>query len=302
MAKLLRQILEENLPQTDFTAEDEPYILTEEDEKKIIAAVIDAKKKQYMWKMKKIAKTEEEIILAVQKIDWEIDIDRKAVLVRANSLRQHEIWQKAQREKERQAKIDRYKELVELWTAKRMYQLMSWSSSALFEKKLVVNEGNKLLVTALCFFVSRDDRFMTELGYDPQKGLLIRGATGIGKTYLVKCIKDNELNPIKIESMLDITDQMRDKGDYQINMGDCKLLYFDDVGTEEAAVKHYGTNIMFFKNFIETYYLKHKTFNTLMISTNLNFKAMTEVYGFRVVSRIRDMFNVIDVAGKDMRG
>lgn len=302
MAKSIQQILVANSYLTDFTEEDEPYILTKEEEDKIIAAVVESKKSQYMWKMKRIAKTEEEIIIAAQKIDWYKDIDRQAILKRANSIKHHDAWQKEQREKEKQAKIDRYKQLVETWTAKRIYQLMSWSSSTLYDTKLEVNEGNRRFITALCFFVSRDDRFMSELGYDPQKGLLIRGATGIGKTFLVQCIKNNELNPIKIESMLDITEQMRDKGSYQIDMGECKLLYFDDVGTEEAAVKNYGTNLMFFKNFIENYYLKHKTFNTLMVSTNLNFKAMTEVYGFRVVSRLRDMFNVIDVSGKDMRG
>ena len=50
------------------------------------------------------------------------------------------------------------------------------------------------------------------------------------------------------------------------------------------------------------YYLKNKPFNKLIISTNNNFDEIESKYGFRVRSRIKDMFNIIDVRGKDMRG
>jgi len=76
----------------------------------------------------------------------------------------------------------------------------------------------------------------------------------------------------------------------------------DDVGTEEHTVNHYGTKISFFKNFIEKYYLQNKTYEKLVVSTNNSFNEMEEKYGFRVRSRIKDMFNIIDVTGKDMRG
>jgi len=79
-------------------------------------------------------------------------------------------------------------------------------------------------------------------------------------------------------------------------------LYLDDVGTEEPIVNHYGTKINWFKNFIEMYYLKNKPFNKLIISTNNSFDEIESKYGFRVRSRIKDMFNIIDVQGKDMRG
>jgi len=241
-------------------------------------------------------------LLKLSQVNWDERIDRDEILKRGNMIKSHDLWQKEQHKKQKEEVARKHKELEEAWTAKRIYQLMSWTSQTIFGKKLVVNEGNKKLIVALCYFIKRDDRFESELEYNPQKGLLIRGATGLGKTYLVECVKDNPLNPILIQSVLDITEGIRKNGDYEINMGNKRLLYFDDVGTEEQVVKHYGTNLMFFKNFIESYYLKNKTFNRLIASTNLNFKQMESLYGFRVVSRMRDMFNVLDVDGKDMRG
>jgi hypothetical protein len=294
------QRLVKHLNLTDYQPELEPYILTKEEEDRLIEHAIDAAKKHVAWKMRGVLKTEEEILLKLSQINWDEQIDRDEILKRANMVKNHEVWQIAQRKKENEEREQKRKELEGLWTAKRMYQLMAWTSQEVYGKKLIVHEGNKKLITALCYFVSRDDKFKTELGYDPQKGLLIRGATDLGKTYLVECLKNNPLNPILLLSMLEITEQIKKQGDFEIIMGSKRLIYFDDVGTEENMVKHFGTNMLFFKNFIEKYYFKNKTYNRLIASTNLNFKEMEPLYSFRAVRRIRAMFNVVDIEGKGM--
>ena len=101
-------------------------------------------------------------------------------------------------------------------------------------------------------------------------------------------------------SMLEICDEVRIRGDYELPF--FNKLYLDDVGSEEPNVKHFGTNINWFKDFLETYYLRSQHYNKLIISTNNNHAELEQKYGFRVRSRIRDMFNVISVDGKDMRG
>jgi DNA replication protein DnaC len=104
--------------------------------------------------------------------------------------------------------------------------------------------------------------------------------------------------------MVDVTDDLRAYGEYEIQKGKNKIVYLDDVGTEETPVVHFGTKIHFFKNFIESIYLRNSNsgFRNMIVSTNLNFQQISDKYGFRVSSRMRDMFNVIDVSGKDMRG
>jgi DNA replication protein DnaC len=184
---------------------------------------------------------------------------------------------------------------------------MKFNSQHVYGKPLDETPDNLPVIKALCFFLSRDDRFFTDLKdgqgrpYDPLKGLLIRGASGTGKTHLVRCAEDNGLNPILTLSMIDITEAVKSEGKFQINQQGKQIIYLDDVGTEEASVKHFGTTNLWFKNFIETVYLRAKCYNHLIITTNLNFKSIEDQYGYRVASRMREMFNVIDLPGKDRR-
>jgi DNA replication protein DnaC len=279
----------------------EPYTLTPEEEEKAISLAVEQAQKFMAWKMRKVLKTEDEIWHKISLIDWNEKVDRGKVLALANLAKNRELWQKAQREAERQRQVDRLKELQSYWAYGRIYRLMKHNSVHAFGKELDETPENLPVIKALCFFIARDDRFATELNYDRLKGLLIRGPSGTGKTHLVRCCEDNGLNPIATLSMIDITDAVKADGSYRINNPGKSIIYLDDVGTEEASVKHFGTMIQWFKNFIETVYLRAKCYNHLIITTNLNFKAIEEHYGYRVASRMREMFNVIDLTGKDRR-
>jgi len=287
--------------------EGEEYILTPEEEGRVLAHEIQLAKDHYAWKVKGILMTQDEIDLKISQINWLEKIDQDAILQRTNSIKHYDNWIKEQRAKEKLEEERKLKELRETWNATNIYKLMAWTSQNEYGKKLVVKDketGNDFtkLITAICFFVSRDTRFETELGYSLKKGLLIRGVSGLGKTHLVKCISKNGLNPILILSMLDISEEIRINGEVDVRLDGYGIMYLDDVGTEEADTKHYGNVINFFKNFIEGTYLRRKSFDHIMMSTNNSFAQLEQKYGFRVRSRIKDMFNVIDVTGKDMRG
>lgn len=280
--------------------ETEPYILTREEEERSIGHAIEAQKKHLAWKMADKGLKEEQILAKLASINFGDMLDMEGVLSAANSAKNYLKWQLEQREKDKNEAIAKEAELKSRCTAKYMYNVMAFASKNIYGKELIVHDDNLDLIKTLCFFLSRDSRFETELGYSLDKGLWVRGTVGLGKTYLIKCLEHNELNPIVIRSMIEITNEIKANGEY--NLPNNKMLYLDDVGTEEPLVKHYGTNIAFFKNFIESYYLKTQEFNRLIVSTNNNFSGIEEKYGFRVRSRIKDMFNIIDVKGKDMRG
>lgn len=281
--------------------EQEPYRLTTAEEENVIAKAIEQAKKFMAWKMRRVLKTEDEIWHKISLIDWSEKIDRQKILLQANSIKNQEVWHKAQRQADKDHEINRLKELQEYWTYRRVYKLMKFNSLSLFGKKLIETPDNLPTIKALCFFIARDDRFSSELKFDRLKGLLIRGPSDSGKTHLVRCCENNGLNPIHSITMLDITEKVTEDGKYEINHQDKKIIYIDDVGTEEASIKHYGTSILWFKNFIETIYYRTKCYNHLIITTNLNFQQLGEHYGFRVASRMREMFNVVDLKGGGYR-
>lgn len=284
----------------------EPYTLTPDEEQSAIAYAIEQAQKYMAFKMRKVL-SKDEIEHRIRQVDWDEKIDRQKVLALANTAKNQKAWHQAQREADRQHEIDRLRELRQYWTYARIYKLMRHNSVARLGKKLEVTPENLPTIKALCFFLARDDRFFTELKddrkkpFDPLKGLLIRGNSGTGKTHLVRCAEDNGLNPILTLSMLDITEMVEEDGGYSIDMQGRKIIYLDDVGTEEAEVKHFGTMKLWFNNFIQKTYLKTKCYNHLIITTNKNFKGIQEQYGYRVASRMREMFNVVDLTGRDRR-
>lgn len=284
--------------------EPEEYILTPEDEKILVENKIKQLKSYAIWKMEKMGYNADMIEGRLKEIIWEDEFDKQELFLQANASRHQDNWHKEQRQKEKDQAEKNKKALIEKCTAKYMFMLMKWTSENTFKKRLIVNDHNKKLITALCFFLSNDERFEKELRYSFEKGILIRGISGLGKTHLVRCVEKNELFPIRVLSMIDIADEIKQNGEYEIPLGESKIIYLDDVGTEEATINHYGTKINFFKQFIETIYLRNqnKSFRGIMISTNNSFAEMEERYGFRVRSRIKDMFNIIDVTGEDMRG
>lgn len=289
----------------NFIAEDEPDILTDEEKREAIEHAIIQKREHYAWKLKDrtIPISDEEIKKRMSEIDWLKEIDSKKVITTANSIKHQNLWHEEQRRLEVQLKEQAQEELKKRCDARYMFRMMKWTSREVFGKELIVANWNLPLIKSICFFLSRDERFETELNYSFKKGLMIRGVSGLGKTHLVRCVEHNELNPIKFLSMLEISDDVKEHGEYRMEMDGNKILYLDDVGTEEATIKHFGTSISFFKNFIELVYLKNsgRSFNQLMISTNNNFAEIEQKYGFRVRSRMKEMFNVVDVNGTDLR-
>lgn len=285
--------------------EDEPEedILTPEEKKSILEHEIESFKKHKIWKMRDKGLPEETISLKISEINWLLEIDEVEIIKRANSSKHYSIWQKEQRKKEIEQAAQKKIELQQRCTAKYMYNLLVYTSKNTYGKDLIVNGNTIPLIKSFCLFLSRDKRFIETPTFSFNKGLFVRGISGLGKTYMAECLRGNELNPILIYSMIEIAEIIKTEGEFQLPVDSDKTIYLDDVGTEPEIVNHYGTKINFFKNFIETYYLNKKTFNKLIISTNSSFKEIEDKYGFRVRSRLRgDMMNVIDVTGEDLRG
>lgn len=295
--------MEKKLQLTPFTIEEEEYILTSEEEVEVIRNTIGAKKNHKALKYAGMGMPMKAIEEKLATIDWGVEINNEEVLKRANSNKHYWIWQNKQRELERNEAIEKRKQLKEEWTANRFYSMMKYVSEKEYGKPLLVNDNTMQIIKPLCYFLSEDERFETELGYSLKKGIVFRGISGLGKTHLTKCVSGNWLNPIYIISLLEISEIMKENGAYEPPLAIYPKLFIDDVGSEDASVvNHYGTKANWLKNFLEIYYLRSQQYNRILISTNISFSQMEEKYGFRVRSRMKDMFNIINLNGTDLRG
>ena len=288
--------------------EPEPYSLTPEEEQAAVAYQVERKKKWLAWKMAGMNYSAEQILLKISSVDWLDEINREETLATANANKNRHLLEISQRKKEqdekqlaREERVKKNDELKARWTARFFYNVLLWTAKTLYGKELILNENTTPLVTTICYFLSGDPRFETELNFSFSKGLWLQGQPGLGKTFLLKCLKDNELSPIRIFSMVAVAKKVKSQGLFELEVRDHEIIYLDDVGTEEHIINHYGTKINFFKEFIELYYVDHAVYKKFIVSTNENFLSIEDKYGFRVRSRVKEMFNVVTVTGKDMR-
>lgn len=282
-----------------------PYTLTPEEESRAISDKEQRLREHTRWTLLTKGLTPREADSIIDAKDWSAEYDRESVLTSANRMKHFTLIDRDIRKKRHERLLADKKALLDSWDARRMYEYLCERSRA-NNRKLEVTEDNTKLIKVLCFRLSDDLRFATELNLDPGKGILLHGDPGIGKSYLVECLADNGRHPIVIHSMIEIAQSVRSQGYYPARMLDAhEFQCIDDVGTEydkEDKIKHYGSDVNWFKNFIENYYTKGRgQYFKLIISTNDSFDKLQQKYGFRVRSRLAEMFNIINVTGADMR-
>lgn len=273
-------------------------ILTEEEKNYHLAAAIEHAKKIYVFKLTERGATTSQVIQKVAEKDWNAEINPQEVLqAAANRKYWHEEDQR--RQHERLKEEHELRQAIEAeWNADKFLAMITahyTNKNGAFRSI----PGQQRYITALAYFLARDPRFETELGYSLQRGLMIMGDPGLGKTETLKAVSSNQRTPLAIVSMIEIADHVKSEGSCELNLR--RTIVIDDVGTEPVPVKYYGTEINWFKEFIETVYLRQPSYENLIITTNLGGDRIQELYSYRVRSRLRDMFNVISVTGEDQR-
>ncbi len=137
--------------------------------------------------------------------------------------------------------------------------------------------------------------------------LLLTGETGLGKTFLLHCIENRLLqrgfSPISLtayrlfETMRGCHFSDPEKRQEFDQLIKCDILIIDDLGTE--PIMQNITREYLFTLLNERLTQRRHT----VIATNLGMRALMEIYGERVFSRLFDMMNVsvAQLKGKDLR-
>ena len=140
--------------------------------------------------------------------------------------------------------------------------------------------------------------------------LLLMGNAGTGKTYLSSCIANYALARRKTVyyqtafTLFDLLEKLkfgRLSGDEQENaeavsryIYDADLLILDDLGTE--FISAYSTAALF--DLVNTRQIRGKS---TILSTNLSFQALEQLYSKRFLSRVVGNFEIIPFIGQDLR-
>lgn len=301
----LLEIAKSIFPDINLENIKEPYILTKEDEDLVLKINSE---RLVAAKIARFIKNGMEVQEATKKaeiFDYTAEIEKlkNDWFLAYNNSKHRELFQIEQRQKENEAEAAKKEMLKTTWSASAIYQLIKYNFYEKYPKKEFLATGPQLqILKTVCFFLSRDQRFCTELGLTFEKGLIIRSAAGVGKTDTFLLAANNGINPVCALNLKQVELEIKSWGKLETKLFQQKIQLLDDVGTETTPIKYFGTPINWFSDFIENYYAMAKNdFNRVVITTNLNDRQILEKYGFRVFDRIKEMFNIVDIEGVSLR-
>ncbi|WP_335965142.1 ATPase [Galbibacter sp. PAP.153] len=183
-----------------------------------------------------------------------------------------------------------------MYDFKKMLIYMEAKGKLLFGKKFRIYKKDYKTLYKLCVYYIRDEDSCRKLGIDFNKGLLLSGPVGCGKTTLMKLMRYlvPHRKPCDLIPCRNIVFGFNNIG-YRIieQYGDHRFYCFDDLGAEPTG-RHFGVDCnvlgeillsrhdLFFKYKVKTH-----------VTTNLNAQELEERYGKRVRSRMRELFNLV---------
>ena len=198
-----------------------------------------------------------------------------------------------------------------VWLAKKAVK--QWEANE--NRKMILTPENRPVYALINQYFAKDPEFnktiLTENKADLNKGLLLIGGFGCGKTSIMKAYHDIGMRILEktndkfmyfrmvsangIVREYESIEAPADKDTF-FNRYIKGKVYFDDFGTESMASNFGKRNLM--KDILEERYLKG---NPCHLTTNLSLEEIEQKYGGRVYDRMKEMFNVIVLKGRSFR-
>ncbi len=174
----------------------------------------------------------------------------------------------------------------------------------IFDKNFRLYKEDEPLLFKLCCYFIQDHQTCAKMGIDTNKGLLLSGPVGCGKTSLMKLLP--YLAPHKTNYEIIPTRNIVfnfNAAGFEVleKYNDTKNYCFDDLGVEPTGC-HYTKECNVMGEILLSRYDIYKNERAPVLSlskgkthitTNLNAEELEARYGSRVRSRLREMFNLI---------
>ncbi|GFD80400.1 ATPase [Tenacibaculum sp. KUL118] len=178
---------------------------------------------------------------------------------------------------------------------KKILEYLEIKGKLLFGDKFKLYSEDETILFTLCIYFIEDKDYAKKLNIDLQKGILLTGPVGCGKTSLMKLLRHivPHKKSYKVIPCRNTVFSFNHLGYKTIeDYGNDKFYCFDDLGVEPSG-RHYGKdcNIMG-EVLLSRYDLFLKSKIKTHCTTNLNAKELEERYGNRVRSRMRQLFNL----------
>lgn len=170
-----------------------------------------------------------------------------------------------------------------------------------------LNKDDRDIIHKLISYAISSEEQCTIHGLDLKKGILLIGPVGCGKTSLMTLLPEfmYQFQKYPVKNTRDIAAEYHKDGFEVIHKYGRreKPICLDDLGVEQT-IKHFGNECNTVGEILLQRYDMHVNYGVIThATTNLNAEELEKIYGNRVRSRLRSMFNLIVFPGgtKDKR-
>jgi DNA replication protein DnaC len=186
---------------------------------------------------------------------------------------------------------------IKIYHFKACLEFIQAKGKEKYGNEFSIRKEDFILIRKVLCYAIRDEEACQKYEIDFNKGILLLGPVGSGKTSLMTLIRDffpTSFRPI-LKSTREVSYEFIKEG-YEIidqyGKSD-KVFCFDDLGVE-SSLKHYGNECNTMGEILLSRYDQFIQFGTMThVTTNLNSVELEKMYGVRVRSRLREMFNLI---------
>ncbi len=166
----------------------------------------------------------------------------------------------------------------------------------IYGKKFKIYPEDLSLIYKLMIYTIKDQKNCHKLELDLEKGILLSGPIGCGKTTLINLIRfitpkqeNYEIMSTRVISF----DYLKRGHQVILDFATAKTYCFDDLGLEQH-LKRYGNDCNVLREVLLTRYEEFKNHKAIThATTNLNAQELEAWYGNVVRSRMRELFNLI---------
>lgn len=166
-----------------------------------------------------------------------------------------------------------------------------------YGSQFLLNKDDRDILHKLISYAISSEEQCEHHGLDLKKGILLTGPVGCGKTSLMTLLPEFmfRFQKYPVKSTREIATEFHKDG-YEVihNYGRRqKPICLDDLGVEQN-VKHFGNECNTVGEILLQRYDMHVNYGIIThATTNLNADELEKIYGNRVRSRLRSMFNLI---------